>query len=338
MDWIDISRGIGIFLVIIGHANNYIPTFLRTWIYTFHMPLFFMLSGFLHRENISLTELIEKRIKSLLVPYAVCSVSYAFINFVIYDGDLNRLGNQLSELFLGRAPSGGTVLWFFIALFWVEIFFHLVFRLSYGPILILLLTTIGYIFSSLPFRLHEPHFYIPSALIVLGFYYGGFLLKKRNWMKGYGGIAFVISLLLNIVLTITAILIFSEKGVVDIKNNVICDFLIVYLMAYSGSSCVIYISKSLSDHGVTPIKGLSGLLSLLAKGLKYIGGRYSRYFFTITYYVPWLIEKKLSQMGYGLSVTIRIASVAVSFLLTIFLIETSIYLQGKLQGKLTKTY
>ena len=36
--WIDIAKGYGILLVILGHLN---VGLLGKWIYTFHMPLFF---------------------------------------------------------------------------------------------------------------------------------------------------------------------------------------------------------------------------------------------------------------------------------------------------------
>ena len=47
MDYIDIAKGIGIILVILGHRN--ISTDIKQFIYTFYMPLFFMLSGYLFK-------------------------------------------------------------------------------------------------------------------------------------------------------------------------------------------------------------------------------------------------------------------------------------------------
>ena len=54
--WINIARGIGMILVVLGHAaddtwirsenNNYIAKFVIDFIYSFHMPLFFFISGF----------------------------------------------------------------------------------------------------------------------------------------------------------------------------------------------------------------------------------------------------------------------------------------------------
>lgn len=47
--WIDIVRGIGIFLVIMGHT--YRSNQVLNWIVSFHMPLFFILSGWLRDCN-----------------------------------------------------------------------------------------------------------------------------------------------------------------------------------------------------------------------------------------------------------------------------------------------
>lgn len=43
---VDISKGIGMVLVITGHLCVGAP--LRNFIYSFHMPLFFVLSGFVY--------------------------------------------------------------------------------------------------------------------------------------------------------------------------------------------------------------------------------------------------------------------------------------------------
>lgn len=42
-NWVDIAKGIGIILVVMGHANC--PEIPHGIIYSFHMPLFFFLSG-----------------------------------------------------------------------------------------------------------------------------------------------------------------------------------------------------------------------------------------------------------------------------------------------------
>ena len=69
-DWIDVLKGIGIILVVIGHVNT--KGFLVQWLYTFHMPLFFALSGYIlykFGKNIPFRKFLLKRTKSILWPF-----------------------------------------------------------------------------------------------------------------------------------------------------------------------------------------------------------------------------------------------------------------------------
>ena len=50
LEWVDISKGIGILLVIIGHCV-YIGGSIHNWIFSFHMPLFFILSGMFIKDE-----------------------------------------------------------------------------------------------------------------------------------------------------------------------------------------------------------------------------------------------------------------------------------------------
>lgn len=57
--WLDYARFIGIFLVILGHSLQRIPDWNSIgmikrsydYIYLFHMPLFFVISGYLFRSR-----------------------------------------------------------------------------------------------------------------------------------------------------------------------------------------------------------------------------------------------------------------------------------------------
>ncbi len=50
LDFIDIAKGIGIILVVTGHLLP-VAAGLHVLIYSFHMPLFFFLSGFFLRQD-----------------------------------------------------------------------------------------------------------------------------------------------------------------------------------------------------------------------------------------------------------------------------------------------
>jgi hypothetical protein len=50
LDWIDIAKGIAIILVIVGHTVPN-PSPLRHAIFSFHMPVFFILAGYTFRPK-----------------------------------------------------------------------------------------------------------------------------------------------------------------------------------------------------------------------------------------------------------------------------------------------
>ena len=73
LQWADISKGIAILLMVLGHLS--IPHFLRNMIFSFHMPLFFIISGYFIR-SFSFSLNVKKGIKQLIVPYTVaCGLS-----------------------------------------------------------------------------------------------------------------------------------------------------------------------------------------------------------------------------------------------------------------------
>ena len=67
IEWIDISKGIGIILVIMGHT---IALRYSQWLYTFHLPLFFLLSGLVYNANKynHYTVLLRQKSKQILWP------------------------------------------------------------------------------------------------------------------------------------------------------------------------------------------------------------------------------------------------------------------------------
>lgn len=61
IEWVDIAKGIGIFLMVMGHTG--IPKIGIQWIYSFHMPLFFLLVVFCFNQiNIRYTNLYREKL------------------------------------------------------------------------------------------------------------------------------------------------------------------------------------------------------------------------------------------------------------------------------------
>ncbi|EPR37232.1 acyltransferase 3 [Desulfovibrio sp. X2] len=130
---IDCARGIGILLVVAGHARG--PWPLEKAIYSFHMPLFFLVSGFLAKRT-GLGGLVRAKAKTLLVPY----LTACLLTFLAFGNGLAASAADLRELALGIATGGanGTLpfdspLWFLPCLFCVFVLHHALARLVKRP-------------------------------------------------------------------------------------------------------------------------------------------------------------------------------------------------------------
>lgn len=84
--WIDYAKGIGIFLVVLGHVcrgltgssilNQLLAESIDKWIYAFHMPIFFFLSGLLIQRSVSksLKDFVIDKLETIAYPYFVWSI------------------------------------------------------------------------------------------------------------------------------------------------------------------------------------------------------------------------------------------------------------------------
>ena len=80
--WIDMLRGIGALLVLLGHL---VPetSKLKFYIYSFHMPMFFFISGYLFKYKNNIKYLIKDKFKKLIIPYFVFNVISLVITVIL---------------------------------------------------------------------------------------------------------------------------------------------------------------------------------------------------------------------------------------------------------------
>lgn len=91
---IDIIKAFGIILVLIGHACVY-DSYLRKFVYIFHLPLFFLVSGYLYNDNDSKDPwgFIGKKLKKLLSMYIIYNLFFVlFHNLFFKLGILQNTG------------------------------------------------------------------------------------------------------------------------------------------------------------------------------------------------------------------------------------------------------
>ena len=80
IEWIDSLKGLAIILVVLGH-NTGGENDAYHFFYTFHMPLFFLISGFLFSMKPPL-EYLERSFRHLMVPYIAFLGCYALYQII----------------------------------------------------------------------------------------------------------------------------------------------------------------------------------------------------------------------------------------------------------------
>jgi len=116
--WLDILKGLGILFVVVGHFCS--NTYVYNWIYSFHMPLFFFVSGYLYREA-SILSSVKHKFMTLMIPYflfGIISQSFFAINECMFSRTV-RISELVWGLLYGTYSSiaYNRVLWFLPALF-----------------------------------------------------------------------------------------------------------------------------------------------------------------------------------------------------------------------------
>ena len=131
LDYLDMAKGIGIFLVILGHIE-YIQEDTLKWISSFHMPLFFVVGGilaYLKRDTgRSAFETIGSRIQGVLTPYLSFSLMLLAMNTITSIRNPETLsGTVLAKQYIDTFTGYGVhILWFLPAYFIAGAVFALV--------------------------------------------------------------------------------------------------------------------------------------------------------------------------------------------------------------------
>lgn len=205
LDYVDVAKGIATICVILGHLSV-TPRPLVIWIYTFHIPLFFLLSGFVLNLDKYPTFLsfFTDKVKKLLIPYLWLSVLTWIWIYCVRDFSINK--NSLIK-FIGificaKDTPYYLSLWFIMSLFFSQILLYILLRClsEKGKLIkICLCFVVGVFISSI----YKPGWIwaldtVPMATFFLGL--GYCLREKREKMNDFLQLKFFfVSFPLNVI-------------------------------------------------------------------------------------------------------------------------------------------
>ncbi|VDG17583.1 hypothetical protein [Lactobacillus murinus] [Lactiplantibacillus mudanjiangensis] len=186
IQWIDFCRSLAIFAVVVGHITmglrnsstihtGYGLDLIQAYVYSFHIPLFFFISGFLYKKILTWTlfrKNIVKKLFSLGIPYIVFSL-VMFTLTSLSGGQARTVVNIQELLIIWKTPI--EYLWFLYVLFFIFIYIgliQLIFKKDlYSAIII---TFFGIIAS---FTSH-PSWLLREVPIWSLIFFSGYLIKK----------------------------------------------------------------------------------------------------------------------------------------------------------------
>lgn len=151
INYFDIAKGIGIILVVMGHLE-YISSPIRFFIVSFHMPMFFVISGMLMaatgEENKPVSSYIKGKLKRIAVPYIGYSVLFLVLEIVfMYLTDTVSWINIIQNTYYTICLYGNSVLWFLPAMFFACLMFYFLRRKTNHKVtisIVIILTIIMY--------------------------------------------------------------------------------------------------------------------------------------------------------------------------------------------------
>ena len=190
--WLDQLKGFGIILMVYGH--NF-PV-LEEYIYSFHMPLFFIIAGIFHPKNINVST-IKKRVRQILLPYFLWSfILFGFWLFIGRKfGESANLDLSITKNFIGIFFAQGDInymnwgipMWFLPTIFLTFLLFGLILKIKnkflHYSVLIMSIV-LGFLIANFS----EVYLFwsLDVALVSLFFYSFGFYAKdfiKSNKKK-----------------------------------------------------------------------------------------------------------------------------------------------------------
>ena len=177
IDWIDMAKGYGIIFSIYAHLGY---DLLTSWIYSFHMPLFFFISGYLFNDDVDFITLLKKKIKSLLVPYVCLGLPMICVYVIQYhvfsfEGVIDLL---LQLIFQQRFLT----LWYISVLFIIEFVFFFIRKLIKSEKLILFISLFVLLIGDIYLRTNGiPMLWnIDVCFMAFPFFSIGYICKKNK--------------------------------------------------------------------------------------------------------------------------------------------------------------
>ena len=246
--YLDIAKGFGIIFVILGHLD---VGMLNTWLYSFDLPLFFIVAGICFNPNYDFISFLRKKLRRCLIPYAFFGLFIVYVESktgYLYE---RRFKRNLNRILVQERYS---TLWFLATLLIAYILFYGIVRLCrQNPIIVLGISLpLSVVFVYLDQNhIRALYWNIDTAFIVLGFMALGYFLNNFKGsldailaVSGWKRILLITALLILNLVCYVGNMIVSERSL-EMYWNSYGFYPLMYGAAVFGTMFILLISNAI---------------------------------------------------------------------------------------------
>ncbi|MFN6462010.1 MAG: acyltransferase family protein [Nostoc sp. DedVER02] len=153
IDWVDYTKGIGIFLVVLGHTLGGLRDssilessqglkLIVDWIYAFHMALFFFISGLFVQRSLStkpFRDFVSSKIAVIVYPYFLWSILQSLLQ--IFGSRYANTKIPLSSIWK-IVYNPVMQFWFLYSLFIIFVLYGIAYKLKVSPVIFFIGSTL----------------------------------------------------------------------------------------------------------------------------------------------------------------------------------------------------
>ena len=306
--WLDQARGVAMVMVLISHTNG-LQIFRPFYMYVM-MPLFFFISGYLHKYNdeLSFHRLLKRILYRIFIPYVFFSLAFLFLDFLLGRNRDVFLSNFI-DIFLGRK------LWFLPCFIMVEIYIFIYEKirsilnlnnLFFKLIIIFIAIIAMFIFK----EISQYPYYADTAVCALAYYTFGNLYHsniENSISHCYKNYSLVFICLFFLYMFLSWLLI--RQGY--LFNMSINNFSLPVVSFIINILGIVSLIRILQKINIGKIWGVIGQNTMLVYCINFqaldIGSRINKYIFIYLNYHPNIIISGLMNVIWALLISLMIA-------------------------------
>ena len=268
--WIDIAKGIAILCVFIGHTMS-VPEGIRDWVYFFHMPAFFFLSGYCFSNRRKIGEFIVNKLKTIVLPIFTLGLGGSVLVALMMQF-IKHEAVDWKWIFLNPIVQYGehSLLWYLAALFVVMLVFYGLTKLLKDNLSVLIIVSFVLGFGSycfIKFVGATVPWSIDTALVALPFVASGYSMKKADRSAQFGKAwVLIVSFVVCIVSGVVNSVFF---GTVEMHTNLYGNILLFYVSALAGCIMVCSASMLIKENKLLEYFGRNSLIFYAFEPIQY---------------------------------------------------------------------